>query len=170
MRLLFLLPFVLAAPAAAAPFQNTAALDRAVAGFTERPIGAEGGARTPVDSRLRLAICATVALSWRSEAHDAVVVSCSEPTWRVFVPVARAVPVAAAAPAAAAPAPKAAPVIRRGDPILIEADADGFSVAREGVAMGDAAPGARLAVKVDDARTPVQAIAVDTGRATLPGW
>ena len=41
---------------------------------------------------------------------------------------------------------------------------------REGVAMGDAAPGGRFMVKVDATRTPVQAIAVEAGRATLPGW
>jgi len=78
------------------------------------------------------------------------------------------------APAAVAasfvPVAKAAPVIKRGDPIVIEAGTEGFSISREGVAMGDAAPGGRFMVKVDDTRTPVQAIAVDAGRATLPGW
>jgi flagella basal body P-ring formation protein FlgA len=36
--------------------------------------------------------------------------------------------------------------------------------------MGDAAVGARFLVKVGDTRTPVQAIALAGGRATLPGW
>ncbi|WP_306286430.1 hypothetical protein [Sphingomonas sp. Ant20] len=53
---------------------------------------------------------------------------------------------------------------------MIEAGTDGFSISREGVALADAAPGARFMVKVDDTRTPVQAIAVASGRATLPGW
>ena len=167
-RLAFL-TLALAAPAAAAPFQDTATLDRAVASFTERPVGAEGGARSPVDPRLRLAACPTVSLAWRSAARDAVVVTCSGPAWRVFVPVARVAP--AVVPAAiAAPAVQAAPVIRRGDPVMVEAGTDGFSVTRAGIALGDAAPGARLAVKVDDAKGPVQAVAVESGRATLPGW
>ncbi|WP_447411762.1 hypothetical protein, partial [Clostridium perfringens] len=68
-------------------FQDTGGLDRAVAAFTSRPIGAEGGARTAIDARLRLAACPTVSLSWRTEAHDAVVVSCPGPDWRIFVPV-----------------------------------------------------------------------------------
>ncbi len=158
--------------AAAAAFQDTAALDRAVSSFTGRPIGSEGGARATVDSRLRLAACPMVAISWRTEAKDAVVVSCSGPDWRLFVPV-----IAAPRPAAAAPRPaavvapvRAEPVIRRGDPVTIEAGSDGFSITRDGIAMADAAPGARLPVQVADSPKSVQAVAVATGRATLPGW
>jgi len=165
-----IIPFLLIA----ASFQDTAALDRSVAAFTGRPTGAEGGARTPVDARLRLATCSTVSLSWRTEQHDAVVVSCAGPAWRIFVPVIRPASAPGATPAttraAYAPVVKAEPVIRRGDPIVIEAGTEGFSISREGVAMGDAAPGGRFMVKVDDTRTPVQAIAVASGRATLPGW
>ena len=160
----------LLAAAAAAAYQDTAALDRAVTAFTGRPMGAEGGARTALDPRLRLAACPMVAMSWRTEAKDAVVVTCAGPSWRLFVPVVAA-PRAAAAPiAAVAPPRPAAAVIRRGDPVTIEAGADGFSITRDGVAMADAAPGARLPVQVAGATKPVQAVAVDTGRATLPGY
>ncbi len=169
MKMLALLTLAVTAPAVAQPFQDTAALDRAVAGFTERPVGAEGGARTPVDPRLKLAACSTVALAWRSETHDAVVVTCSGPAWRIFVPIARAAPAVVLA-TVAAPAPQLPPVIRRGDPVMVEAGTDGFSVTRAGIALADAAPGARLAIKVDDAKGPVQAVAVESGRATLPGW
>ncbi len=165
---------------AAVSFQNTPTLDRSVAAFTGHAVGEEGGARAPVDARLRLASCPTVALSWRTPAQDAVVIACSGPdadrSWRLFVPVRRAVSVAAGASPAAAPpvmAPvgvKAAPVIRRGDPVLIEAAKDGFSITREGVAQGDAAPGARVAIRVEGTPAPVQAVAVANGRVTLPGW
>ncbi len=157
----------------AASFQNITGLDRAVSAFTGRPAGAEGGARTAIDPRLRLAQCATVSLSWRTEAHDAVVVSCTGPDWRIFVPVIRPAnapaPVSVARPAVLAPV-RAEPVIRRGDPVVIEAGSPGFSISREGVAAGDAPPGGRFMVRVEDAKTPVQAIAVEAGRATLPGW
>lgn len=171
---MILLPLLLAgAPIGGAlAFQDINGLDRAVAAFTSRPIGAEGGARTAIDSRLRLAQCATVAIAWRTEAHDAVVVSCSGPTWRIFVPVIRpavASPAAAATPTVSAPV-KAVAVIRRGDPVVIEAGSDGFSISREGTALGDAPTGGRFLVKVEDAKSPVQAIAIETGRATLPGW
>lgn len=159
----------------AAGFQDIAALDRAVADFTGAPVGRTGGARAPVDARLKLAQCSTVSLAWRTVAQDAVVVRCSGPEWRIFVPVLMPA-TAAAAPSAAAPAPGRAPmiaqepVIRRNDPVMIEAGSDGFSITREGVALGDAAPGGRFMVKVDGARGPVQATAVAAGRATLPGW
>ncbi|WP_307718241.1 flagella basal body P-ring formation protein FlgA [Sphingomonas sp. TZW2008] len=156
----------------AAAFQDTAALDRAVAAFTGKPIGSEGGARAVVDPRLRLAQCPTVALSWRTDAHDAVVVSCGGPDWRIFVPVAMPPRAAVIARAAAAPLPAAAAekVIRRGDPLVIEAGSPGFAITREGVAMADAAAGQRLMVRVDGGKMPVQAVALSPGRATLPGW
>lgn len=155
----------------AAAFQDTVSLDRAVSAFTGRALGEEGGARTPIDARLRLASCPTVALSWRTEAHDAVVVTCAGPDWRLYVPVRMAAGATATRvqPAYAAPV-KLAPVIRRGDPVVIEAGADGFAISRDGTALADAAVGARFAVRVDDSRQPVQAIAVAGGRATLPGW
>ena len=164
-----ILPLLLAAAPA---FQDTASLDRAVSAFTGRALGDEGGARTPIDSRLRLAACPTVALSWRTDAHDAVVVACAGPDWRIFVPVRMATGAAAARvqPAAFVKPLKLDPVIRRGDPVVIEAGATGFAISREGVALADAQAGARFLVRVSDARQPVQAVAVAGGRATLPGW
>ncbi|RSU46722.1 flagella basal body P-ring formation protein FlgA [Sphingomonas sp. S-NIH.Pt15_0812] len=163
---------LLLAAAAPAAFQDIAALDRAVAGFTGHALGEEGGARTPIDARLRLRACPMAAIAWRSDAHDAVTISCTGPDWRLFVPVRRSVPVvsvAAAAPRVVPPV-KAEPVIRRGDPVVIEAGSEGFAISREGVAMADAAPGARFLVRVEDAKAPVQAMALAAGRATLPSW
>ncbi|MGV3456971.1 flagella basal body P-ring formation protein FlgA [Sphingomonas sp.] len=153
-------------------FQSTEALDQLVERFAGAPIGAEGGARAAVDKRLKLAPCDTPQLSWRSAAEDAVVIRCQGPQqWRVFVPV-NALP-KAAAPTAATPAPAAAKVefvIRRGDPVMLEAGAAGFSITREGLAMADAAVGGRVLVKTDDKRPPVAAIALAPGRAKLPGF
>lgn len=170
-RSLALAALLVAAPATAAGFQDNAALDRAVSGFTGRPVGALGGARAPVDARLRLAPCPTLALAWRTPAQDAVVVRCTGPEWRIFVAVVMPATTASATlPNVATAAPAAAPVIRRGDPVTIEAGSGTFTISREGVAMGDAAPGARLLVKVEGGKGPVQATAVAAGRATLPGW
>ncbi|MDK2767778.1 MAG: flagella basal body P-ring formation protein FlgA [Sphingomonas sp.] len=153
-------------------FQSTEALDQLVERFAGAPIGAEGGARAAVDKRLKLAPCDTPQLSWRSAAEDAVVIRCQGPQqWRVFVPV-NALP-KAAAPTAATPSPVAAKVefvIRRGDPVMLEAGAAGFSITREGLAMADAAVGGRVLVKTDDKRPPVAAIALAPGRAKLPGF
>lgn len=157
---------------AAISFQDVPSLDRAVSAFTGRAIGEEGGARAAVDSRLRLASCPTVSISWRTDAHDAVVVTCTGPDWRIFVPVRREALVTAPAAVAAVREVVAAPtiVVRRGDPVTIEAGTDGFQITREGIAAADAAAGARVAVRVEGATQPVQAVALATGRVSLPGW
>ena len=174
-RWIWSLPLLLAAtPAAAqAKFQDTAMLDMAVAQFTGQAIGLEGGARTAVDRRLKLAACSLPQVEWRSPAQDAVVVRCMSPVWRIYVPVmAEPKPVmqqAAAMTVAAAPA-RAEPVIKRGDPVTIAAGSSGFSITRDGIAMGDAVQGARFMVRVDPSKPPIQAVAIEPGRATLPGW
>ena len=172
-RLIALVVLATTIPANAATFQDNTALDRAVAAFTGQAVGALGGARARVDARLKLASCPTLSLAWRTPAQDAVTIICTGPEWRIFVPVIMpaTVPTAsAAAIAASAPVAPVPPVIRRGDPVTVEASDGGFSISREGVAMGDAAPGARFLVKVDGGKTPVQATAIAAGRATLPGW
>ena len=175
-RFPLLLLGLVATPALAAPFQDTGAIDRAVAAFTGHGVGNEGGARTPVDARLKLAACPMVSMAWRTDTHDAVVVTCTGPEWRLFVPVK----LPAVMPKGASPlviTPSAQPVaikpvfvIKRGDPVTISAGSSGFSITREGVAVGDAVVGGRFMVKVDDQRTPVQAVAIAEGSATLPGW
>lgn len=156
-------------------FQETTALDVAVAAFTGHAIGEEGGARTAVDKRLKLAACPLPQLDWRGSYQDSVVVRCDAPAWRIYVPVRTppriAQPPVVAAPVAPVPvAVKAEPVIRRGDAVTVEVGAAGFSISRDGVAMGDAPAGGRVAIRVDPAKPPVQAVAVEPGRATLPGW
>jgi flagella basal body P-ring formation protein FlgA len=164
---------LIASPAAAQTFQSTTQLDEAVVQFTGASIGMDGGAQMPVDPRLKLAKCAMPQFGWLSDRQDAVVISCMGPAWKVYVPVrrmTRAVPERAVpTPVAAAPA-KVEPVIRRGDPIMVEAGAPGFSITRDGVAMGDAPVGGRLMVKVDPAKPPIQAVALESGRAALPGF
>lgn len=160
-----------AAVSAQAAFQDVTLVDRAVEGFTGKGIGMEGGARTRVDTRLKLAACPMVALSWRTPAHDAVVVACAAPEWRLYIPVLSPVaPVATPAERAGIVAAKADLVIKRGDPVTIEAGSPGFSITREGVAMSEAPAGGRFLVNVDGAKKPIQAIALETGRATLPGY
>ncbi|MGN6377221.1 MAG: flagella basal body P-ring formation protein FlgA [Sphingomonas sp.] len=172
-RSTFLLALAIAAsPAAAQTFQSTTLIDKAVAGFTGRGVGEVGGARTEVDTRLKLATCPMVSLAWRTDMHDSVVVTCPDPQWRIFVPVLT--PTATPSPAvvvapATAPAAKAVIVIKRGDPVTVVAGEGGFSVTRDGVATTDAAAGARVLVRVEDGRPPIQAIAVEPGKAMIPG-
>jgi len=178
MKLPLLALAAIATPAAAQDFQSTQLLDTVVAQFTGHNIGQMGGAITAVDTRLKLASCAAPQLEWHTDAHEAVVVRCMAPQWKIYVPVLappRPKPVAAApAPASATPVP-AAPavkpemVIKRGDTVTLEAGGEGFSITRDGVAMGDAPVGGRVMIRVDAKKPPIQAIVIEAGRAKLPG-
>ena len=169
----FIALMLAASPAAAQTFQSTTLIDKAVAGFTGHAIGESGGARTAVDTRLKLAACPVVSLNWRTDSHDSVVVTCTDPQWRIFVPVmmpARPVTAATSAPTTApVVAAKAAIVIKRGDPVTVVAGDGGFSVTRDGIATTDAAAGARVLIRVQDGKPPIQAVAVEPGKAMIPG-
>lgn len=121
-------------------FADLEAIDRQVAGFTGAPVGAVGGATTPVDRRLRLQHCRSgLALSWRTAMHDSVVVQCGDANgWRIFVPVRQAAPVAAAQ------VPNA---INRGDAIAIAITGEGFSVSQPGEALDSGAVGDWIRVR-----------------------
>ncbi|QDZ08598.1 hypothetical protein FPZ24_14910 [Sphingomonas panacisoli] len=163
---------VAATPAAAQSFQSTTLLDKAVAGFTGRGIGEDGGARTAIDTRLKLATCPMVTMNWRTPAHDSVVVACPDPEWRIYVPIRIAAPaIVEPSPLAPTSAPVAKPVIviKRGDPVSVSAGSPGFAVTRDGVAVNDAAAGARVLIKVTDGKPPIQAIATEPGKAMIPG-
>jgi len=167
----FIALMLLASPAAAQNFQSTPLIDKAVAGFTGHAIGETGGARTAVDTRLKLATCPMVSLNWRTDSHDSVVVTCTDPQWRIFVPVMMPARPGLAATPTAAPvaAAKAAIVIKRGDPVTVVAGDGAFSVTRDGIATTDAAAGARVLIRVQDGKPPIQAIAVEPGKAMIPG-
>lgn len=157
---------------AATAFTDLDLLDRAAEIFAGAPRGQPGGPAAPIDRRLRLATCAeSPEFSWRSDAHDAIVIRCPDPrSWRIFVAVRGAAPAAGTATAPAMPAARPEPVIRRGDPVTLTAAQPGFAVTAEGTALADAVVGARLPVRMEGAKAPVQAIAVEAGKATLPGW
>lgn len=165
MRAFILLTVLAVTPAAATT--DLALLDRASEIFAGAALGAQGGPAAPIDRRLRLADCVQSPMfSWRSDRKDAIVITCPDRGgWRIFVPIRPGAQIASAARPV-----KAEPVIRRGDLVTLSAASQGFSVSSNGVAMSDAAPGARFTVRIDGVKNPVQAIAVDAGQATLPGW
>ncbi|MDE2405418.1 MAG: flagella basal body P-ring formation protein FlgA [Sphingomonadales bacterium] len=157
------LPPTLYAPVAqAAPFASLDQIDYAVAGFTGAGIGQPRGAMLPVDRRLRLAACqAPLALSWRTERRDAVLVQCPDAGgWHVFVPVQ------------AQAAANAAPVVLRGEAVSLIVSGDGFSVSQPGEAMDSGAVGAWIRVRTVKDGTgkgdPVRARIVRPGLAEVP--
>ncbi|GAA0466834.1 hypothetical protein GCM10009096_04420 [Parasphingorhabdus litoris] len=69
-------------------FEDTTDLDRQVAVHLGANIGDAGGARAPIDTKLRLKRCPrSVRLS--DTNNNAVLVSCPDLGWRIFVPVRR---------------------------------------------------------------------------------
>ncbi|MCJ2184939.1 flagella basal body P-ring formation protein FlgA [Novosphingobium sp. 1949] len=119
------------------------AIDRQVAAFTGAPIGAVGGAMTPLDRRLKLNRCqTTIALSWRTAGKDSVVVQCADQGgWRLFVPVRAPAPVASVAQA------RDPDVVNRGDALAIAVTGDGFTVSQPGEALESGPIGAWIKVR-----------------------
>lgn len=74
--------------AAASPFEDTGILDQQVAGHLNANIGDIGGARALIDRRLKLKRCpGSPELSDTNKG--AVMISCRDLGWRIYVPVRR---------------------------------------------------------------------------------
>ena len=140
-------------------FADLAAIDRAVEHFTGAPIGAVGGARTPVDRRMRLALCSSaLALGSYGQRQDTIRVECPDAGgWRIFVSLA-------AAPQAAQPQN----LVARGDMVNITVEGRGFSVAQTGEALEAGAQGAWIRVKPSGAKEAVKAQIIRPGRVSIP--
>jgi flagella basal body P-ring formation protein FlgA len=128
----------MAAPVSAAGFADPAEIDRVVAEFTGAPTGSQGGARLPVDRRLKLSLCqAPLALEWYGRTRDTVLVRCPvSGGWRIFVPVETG-------PAAA----KAEKVVARGEGVSIAVQGRGFVLSRQGEALESGAVGEWIRVR-----------------------
>jgi flagellar basal body P-ring formation protein FlgA len=166
---LITLAVLLAAPAAAAPFQNLDALEIRVVNALGAGIGEPGGPAAPIDRRLKLAACPG-SVQIDPPAMGAIALRCPAANWRIRVPLARLAGATLASAPAAMVATRAEPVIRRGDPVDLVAESNGFSVSVSGVAQEDGAPGRRIRIKTDGQKGPVFAEVVDAGLARLPGF
>lgn len=128
------------AAAAADPTFDLAAIDYAVAGFTGHSIGEPGGARQPVDRRLRLAACAQpLSLEWHGN-RASVLVRCPGAGWRLFVPLAATLQ-SGTAPAAAEK------VVARGETVTVALRGRGFALQRQAEAMEPGAIGDWIRVR-----------------------
>lgn len=147
------------APALAAGFHDLASIDREVARFTGAPIGTTGGARLPVDRRLKLSQCPTpLALEWYGSTNRTVLVRCPVADgWRLFVPVT----------AGLTPA-KAEPVVARGEAVSIAVQGRGFTVSRQGEALEAGAVGEWIRVRpAGEKRNTIRARVIQPGRVGI---
>jgi flagella basal body P-ring formation protein FlgA len=175
----FLIPVLaLAAPAAAAPFQNLDALESRLINALGAGVGEPGGLAAPIDRRMKLATCPQP-VTIDPPVMGAVALRCPAIGWRIRVPIQRLQGTNAAATpvaySAMMPAPqRAEPVIRRGDPVDLVAETGGFSVSVTATAQEDGAPGARIRVKTQQDGKPqgqiVFAEVIEPGRVKLPGF
>jgi flagellar basal body P-ring formation protein FlgA len=156
-----------AAPAAAEPFQNLDALEKRVVNALGAGIGEPGGPAAPIDRRLKLAACPT-SVQIDPPAMGAIALRCPATGWRIRVPLARLGGTSStlSSPSAA----KGETVVRRGDPVDLVAETNGFSVSVSAVAQEDGALGSRIRIKADGQNSPVFAEVVDAGRVRLPGF
>lgn len=150
------------AAAVSGTFVDFDAVDRQVAAFTGIQMGQPGGATGPVDRRLKLQPCrAGLALSWRTTAHDTVVVQCGDAGgWRLFIPLVRAVT-----------PPVSAAVITRGGAVSIAVSGEGFTVSQPGEALESGAVGAWIKVRPASGATnaqPMRARVERPGLVSLP--
>ena len=164
-------PLLFLAMLAAPAFQNLDAVERAVVIAAGADIGAPGGPVTAIDRRLKLAACPQVTAD--PPFQNAITVRCPAIGWRLRVPLTRGAQAAADAPvqnAGHARPVKAEPVIRRGDPVDLQAGSGAFVVSTEAIAQEDGAPGARIRVKTEGRNGVILAEVVDFGRVRLPGF
>lgn len=149
----------MAVPALAADFADPAAIDSEVARFTGAAIGAQGGARLPVDRRLKLARCnAPLALEWYGRRHETVLVRCPVGEgWRLFVPVNGASADNAGAIAVA-----------RGEAVNIVVQGRGFTLSRQGEALEGGAVGEWIRVRPASAKTePIRMRVIEPGKVGM---
>lgn len=135
-------------PAGASGFADHAAIDRAVSAFTGAAAGTPGGARLPVDRRLRLADCPQqLALDWYGQRHDTVVVACPQAGgWRIFVPVSNE-----------AGGSGARAMIGRGDAVTISVRGRGFALSRQAQALEAGGEGDWVRVRPAGNGEPIRA-------------
>jgi flagellar basal body P-ring formation protein FlgA len=161
---------------ALAQFADPAALDAEVAAFTGAPAGTPGGARHPVDRRLRMAACPQdYALTWHGRRAEMVRIECPALAgWQLFVPINGA----ASAQAAASARPASGQVVvERGQILTIALEGRGFTVTQQGEALEEGAIGDWIRVRPESApdargrsnlREPIRARIEYPGRAVIP--
>lgn len=133
--------FVLAAIATPVRGQDIIApqaIDAAVTDFLGAQPGAPGGARAPVDRRLRLAACTRpLDVAWYGTGGRLLEVRCPGPAWRIFVQVEGSHDTNG----------QGATIVQRGETVALVYEGAGFSLSREAEALEAGARGQWIRVR-----------------------
>lgn len=158
--------------ASAQAMQNLAEIDILVAATMGAEVGEPGGARAPVDRRLKLKAC-PVALEVTGPDLGAAAVRCPALGWRIRVPLDLAAEgqATAARPAVqrgyGAGAATGQEGIKRGEPILLTVERPSFSLSRVMIADRDGKVGEVISVRDEPKGKPIFVRIVEPGRATI---
>ncbi|CAN5445941.1 hypothetical protein BH10PSE12_BH10PSE12_23910 [soil metagenome] len=157
-------------------FENLDRLDSLVAMTVGANLGQPGGPIAPVDRRLRLAACPQTP-SIDGPVFGAAIIKCEPLGWRIRVPLAAGGAAGAAGPAMAPTARKVAVaavsrdiIVKRGDPVQLQAGGSSFSISRMMIADEDGAVGQMIRVREDKKSNPVIAQVMDMGVVRIPGF
>lgn len=161
----------LPAVAEAQAIQDLNEIDVLVAATMGAGIGEPGGARAPVDRRLKLKAC-PVALEVTGPDLGAAAVRCPTLGWRIRVPLdlaaERQQSVSVVRPGQLRPAAvQGAEAVKRGEPILLTVDRPMFSLSRVMIADKDGRVGEVIPVRDDPRGKPIFVRIVEPGRATI---
>lgn len=142
---------LIATGAAAASPMDLSMIDRAIADFTGADIGQPGGAKLPVDRRLRLTDChSPLDLQWFGRDQRSVQVACPAAGWKIYVAVDRA---AGADVGGRSLEQYGEKIVKRGEKVSILVRGKGFTLTRHGAAAEDGAHGEWIKVRADGERT-----------------
>lgn len=167
------LPALAFSPSAQAQaIQDLNEIDVLVAATMGAGIGEPGGARAPVDRRLKLKAC-PVALEVTGPDLGAAAVRCPALGWRIRVPLdlaaerEQAVAARPGQPRAVAGQGQGVEAVKRGEPILLTVDRPMFSLSRVMIADKDGRVGEVIPVRDDPKGKPIFVRIVEPGRATI---
>ena len=159
---------ILAAPVLAATPMDLSIIDRAVADFTGAAQGQPGGARLPVDRRLRPDPCdGPLNLSWFGRDQRSVQVACPQRGWKIYVAVdgASSAPVYGNRQARSA---SGQTLVNRGEGVTILARGRGFTLTRQGEALEAGAQGDWIKIRpVGDKKATLRAQVLRPGQVGM---
>ncbi|KWV94108.1 MULTISPECIES: flagella basal body P-ring formation protein FlgA [unclassified Erythrobacter] len=133
---------------AAAPM-DLSIIDRAVADFTGAEVGQPGGAKLPVDRRLRLSHCQSpLDLQWFGRDQRSIQVACPSAGWRIYVAVD-----GGAGGSGRFAQQYGETLVKRGENVSILVRGSGFTLTRQGSAVEDGAQGEWIKVRAAGEKT-----------------
>ncbi len=159
------LTLITASPVIAASFQDLATLDVAVAATMGAEIGAPGGARAPVDRRLKLKPCPE-APAVSGPVMGAAVVRCAPLGWAIRVPLLLNGSQSAQTTGTGDAERDA---VTRGQAVRLTVDGVGFSLSRTMIADATGRIGDMISVREHRSARPILARITGVGEVTVPG-